>query len=173
LKPLISLIVAAAEDGAIGRNNDMLWHLPDDFRWFKTKTLGHPIIMGRNTMNSLRKALPGRRNMVISSRDSDLLPDFEHYNSLDEALAAAALSDSGEIMIIGGGSVYALALNLADRVYLTRVHATFPDAEVFFHLPFEGWERQFAEFHPMDEKHAYPFTFEIWNRNLSAEKSNP
>jgi len=172
LKPLISLIVAAAEDGAIGRNNEMLWHLPDDFRWFKAKTLGHPVIMGRNTMNSLGRALPGRRNLVISSRNADLLPGFIYFPSLETAVQNAAQSDSDEIMIIGGGSVYSLALPMADRIYLTRVHAEFPAAEVHFHMPAEGWVRSFTEFHPMDERHAYNFTFEIWNRDTSTTKTS-
>jgi dihydrofolate reductase len=165
LKPVISLIVAASENGAIGRNNEMLWHLPDDFRWFKEKTLGHPVIMGRNTMLSLGRSLPKRRNIVISRNKHAVLVGFDLFHSLEEAIASASETDKEEIFIIGGGSVYEQALPFADRIYYTRVQANFPDAETFFHLPKDGWKLEYSFFHPIDESHIFPFTFEIWEKS--------
>jgi dihydrofolate reductase len=162
LTSLLSLIVAAAEDGAIGRDNRMLWHLPADFRWFKEKTMGHPVIMGRKTMESLGKALPGRRNLVITRGNSALSEGFEAYSSLEAAIASARETDAEEIFIIGGGEVYRQAIPLADRIYYTRVHVRFPDASAHFYLPGEPWELVWSMQHPRDEKHALDFSFEIW-----------
>jgi dihydrofolate reductase len=164
LKPLLSLIVAAAEDGAIGHENRMLWHLPDDFRWFKKHTLGHPMIMGRKTMESIGRALPGRRNLVVSRNPPEQAEGFEYYQSLEAALQAAETTEQVEIFLIGGGSLYQQAMPLADRIYLTRVQAQFPDASVHFHMPDRGWNCVFSEEHASDEKHPYPFRFEKWER---------
>lgn len=164
LKPVLSLIVAAAEDGAIGHDNRMLWHLPDDFRWFKKHTLGHPMIMGRNTMESIGRALPGRRNMVVSRSIQEGTEGFEYYDSLESALHAAAAEEQEEIFIIGGGKLYQQAIPLAGRIYLTRVQAEFPDASVHFQMPEQGWHCVFSEEHASDEKHLFPFRFEIWER---------
>lgn len=146
----------------------MLWHLPADFRWFKEKTLGHPVIMGRKTMHSLGKALPGRRNLVITRGNGEILPGFEVYASLETAIAAAAETETEEIFIIGGGEVYRQAIPLANRIYHTRVHARFPDAAAHFYLPGAPWESVWSMRHPRDEKHVYDFSFEIWE-----PKANP
>lgn len=129
----LSLIVAVAENGVIGRDGDLPWHISADLKFFKETTTGHPIIMGRKTHQSIGRALPGRKNIVIS-RDPDFaVDDVVVVGDLDSALAAAG--DAAEVMVIGGAQIYALALPRADRVYLTEVHVTadgdtlFPDLD--------------------------------------------
>jgi len=159
------LIVATGEDRAIGKNNGMLWHLPDDFRFFKQTTMGHPLIMGRKTFESLKGALPGRRNIVIS-RNSGYKPEgAERSASIEEALAMAAAAGPEEIFIAGGGQIYKNSLHLADRIYLTMVHARFPEAEVYFPELNPGeWKEVKKDFHPEDERHRHAFTFLIFER---------
>lgn len=131
---MITIIAAITADrGAIGRNGDLIFHIPADLRHFKTLTSGHTVVMGRKTFESLPKgALPNRRNIVISSRDGFTAPGTETAHSLDEALAMAG-GDGREVFIIGGGRVYAEALDKADRLELTIVHAPTPDdADTFF-----------------------------------------
>lgn len=137
----ITLVAAVARDGAIGRDNALLWHLPEDLARFKALTLGKPVVMGRKTWDSLPlkfRPLPDRRNLVVS-RSATALPGAEVFASLDAALAACA---EPEVCVIGGGEIYALALPLAAKLALTEVDATFPDADR--HFP--AWPRdQFAE----------------------------
>ena len=137
----ITLVAAVARDGAIGRDNQLLWHLPDDLARFKALTLGKPVVMGRKTWDSLPakfRPLPGRRNLVIS-RTATVLTGAEVFASLDAALAACT---EAELCVIGGAQVYALALPRAHRLALTEVDAAFPDADC--HFP--AWPRpDFAE----------------------------
>lgn len=162
----LSLIAACAHDRVIGLDNRMPWHLPEDLRHFKARTLGKPIIMGRKTWDSLGRPLPGRLNLVVS-RQADLqLQDAEVCASLTAAIERAgqwALEQGAdEIMLIGGGQLYAEALPLADRIYLTRIDlmaqgdAWFPE--------FHGWQRTESDAHPaLDDRPAY--TFETWIRS--------
>ncbi len=161
----VSLIVATGEDRAIGKNNGMLWHLPDDFRFFKQTTMGHPLIMGRKTFESLKGPLPGRRNIVIS-RSQDYVPEgAERSASIEEALKMAAATGPDEIFIAGGGQIYKHSLHLADRIYLTMVHARFPEAEVYFpELNPNEWKEVKKDFHPEDERHRHAFTFLVLER---------
>ncbi|MCE4555299.1 dihydrofolate reductase [Roseateles cellulosilyticus] len=137
----ITLVAAVARDGAIGRDNALLWHLPEDLARFKALTLGKPVVMGRKTWDSLPakfRPLPGRRNLVVS-RSTPELPGAEVFTSLDAALGACT---EPEVCIIGGAEIYALALPRASRLALTEVDATFPDADR--HFP--AWPRdQFTE----------------------------
>jgi dihydrofolate reductase len=133
----ITLVAAVARDGAIGRDNALLWHLPEDLARFKALTLGKPVVMGRKTWESLPprfRPLPGRRNLVVS-RSTAELPGAEVFTSLDAALAACP---EPEVCVIGGGEIYALALPRADRLALTEVDATYPDADR--HFP--AWPRE-------------------------------
>lgn len=161
----VAMIVAAGEDNAIGKGHDMLWHLPDDFKFFKKTTEGHPVVMGRKTIESLGKPLKNRSNIVVTHNQ-----DFEQEgtvvkHSLDEALSHAKSLHDEEIFIIGGGQIYKLGLLLANKVYLTRVHAEFPEADVFFpELPANEWQLVEEENHPADERHAYAFTFQVFVR---------
>jgi dihydrofolate reductase len=138
----ITLVAAVARDGAIGRDNALLWHLPEDLARFKALTLGKPVVMGRKTWDSLPprfRPLPGRRNLVVS-RNSRELAGAEVFPSLHAALAACG--DEAEVCVIGGSEIYALALPHADRLALTEVDAAFPDADR--HFP--AWPRErFAE----------------------------
>lgn len=124
-------IVAAARDGAIGKNGDMIWHLPEDLRHFKKETLGHPVIMGRRTFESLPKgALPGRRNIVVTRNPEFSAPSVETAGSIENAIA---LCDSDEIpFIIGGEQIYRQSFPLLTRIYLTRIDADCEDADTFF-----------------------------------------
>jgi dihydrofolate reductase len=137
----ITLVAAVARDGAIGRDNALLWRLPEDMARFKALTVGKPVVMGRKTWDSLPakfRPLPGRRNLVVS-RSASALPGAEVFASLDAALAACS---EPEVCVIGGADIYALALPRADQLALTEVDAAFPDADR--HFP--AWPReQFTE----------------------------
>lgn len=159
----ISFIVAVAEDGAMGRDNQLPWHLPDDMRFFKRMTMGKPVIMGRKTFESIGKPLPGRRNIVLT-RDLDYrAAGCTVVHSVLAALEAAG--DVPEIMIGGGAEIYRLFLPEADRIYLTRVMTTVPDSDTFFPaLNEEAWQEVSREYHPADERHPFPFYWCILDR---------
>ncbi|RZJ07471.1 MAG: dihydrofolate reductase [Rubrivivax sp.] len=127
----ITLVAAVARDGAIGRDNALLWHLPEDMARFKALTVGKPVVMGRKTWDSLPakfRPLPGRRNLVVSRSSTDL-PGAEVFDSLDAALLACT---EPEVCVIGGGEIYAIALPLADKLALTEVDVVYPDADRHF-----------------------------------------
>ncbi len=131
--PKVSLIAGVARDGAIGRANQLLWRLPADLARFKALTLGHAVIMGRKTWDSLPakfRPLPGRRNLVLTRNPDAQLTDAEQFSSLDAALAACAGQE--RVFVIGGAEIYALALPLAERLELTEVEQDYPDADCFF-----------------------------------------
>lgn len=150
----LSIIVAVASDGAIGRANDLLWHLPADLKRFKELTTGHTILMGRKTFESLpRGPLPNRRNIIIS-RSLPAQPGAEVYPTIQQALEACASDE--EVFIIGGGEIYRQLLPDTERIYLTRVQASFPDAEVFFpELNPTEWIEEAREVYPRDERNEY------------------
>lgn len=150
----LSIIVAIASDGAIGRANDLLWHLPADLKRFKELTTGHTILMGRKTFESLpRGPLPNRRNIIIS-RSLPAQPGAEVYSTIQQALEACASDE--EVFIIGGGEIYRQLLPNTERIYLTRVQASFPDAEVFFpELDPTEWIEEAREVYPRDERNEY------------------
>ncbi|MFA9262827.1 MAG: dihydrofolate reductase [Undibacterium sp.] len=129
--PRISLIVACSENRVIGNEGKIPWHLPDDFRRFKERTVGHAIIMGRKTHESIGRPLPGRTNIVITRDVTRDIPGCVVAGNLDEALLKACETESEEIFIIGGGQIYAEALPKAERLYLTRIHAIM-DGDAFF-----------------------------------------
>lgn len=171
--PLITLIVAAGEDDAIGRDNDLLWKLPQDMRFFKNATWGMPVAMGRKTYQSMgSRPLPGRFNIVISRHpdtSSDRLPDLRFVSGLDAAIAWARETHCRELFIAGGAEIYALSMPLADRILLTRVHARFPDADAHFRgFDPEVWSLTSEQPFQKDEKHAYDFTIQRWDRKRAA-----
>lgn len=159
----ISLLVALAQNGVIGINNDLPWRLPDDLKWFKKNTLGKPIIMGRNTMESLgRRPLPGRKNIFISRHFQEHIEGFEHAASLSDAISLCG--DVDEVCIIGGAFLYESALDMVDRMYITRVEAE-PEGDTFFpEFNADLWKCIYSEQHEKDDRHAYAFRFEIWDR---------
>ncbi len=150
----LSIIVAVASDGAIGRANDLLWHLPADLKRFKELTTGHTILMGRKTFESLPHGpLPNRRNIIIS-RSLPAQPGAEVYPTIQQALEACASDE--EVFIIGGGEIYRQLLPNTEQIYLTRVQASFPDAEVFFpELDPTKWIEEAREVYSRDERNEY------------------
>lgn len=132
MSPRLALIAAVARNGVIGRDGDLPWRIPADLQFFKTATMGKPMIMGRRTFESIGKALPGRTNIVVTRSGDFTADDVEVAADFDQALAIAARQDAGEVMVIGGGEIYAAAMARADRLYLTEVHL---DAEGDVHFP--------------------------------------
>ncbi|HMP92050.1 MAG TPA: dihydrofolate reductase [Phnomibacter sp.] len=162
----VNLIVAAALNHAIGANNQLLWHLPEDMRFFKNTTWGLPIIMGRKTFESLGKPLPGRSNIVLTRQAYwQASPDVVKCSTLEEALLYAQSLRCRQCFVIGGAQVYKQALPYATQVYLTRVHTAPAQADAFFEFPIgEGWQCIFDKHFEADAKHAYAYTFETWQR---------
>ncbi|MEO9513427.1 MAG: dihydrofolate reductase [Flavobacteriaceae bacterium] len=158
------IIAAAAENNALGINNDLPWHLPDDFKRFKALTTGHKIIMGRKTLESFPKALPNREHIAIT-RDQNYSPKFPCtiVHSLKEAIALT--TDEEKSFIIGGGEIYRLAMELATDIALTRVHSSF-EADTFFPEIDSSWELIKEEYHPKDEKHRFDFTYMTYTKRL-------
>lgn len=161
---IISFAVAASENNVIGKNNQLLWSLPNDMKFFKNTTWGFPVIMGRKTYESLGKPLAGRTNIVIT-RQADWKADGTIVvSSLEEALKAAAATDAREAFVIGGGEIFKQALPIADKIVLTRVH-TVIDGDAFFpELSPADWEMEWHQDFEADEKHAYAYSFQIWRR---------
>ena len=160
---MIALIVAADENNAIGFQNKMLWHLPNDLKFFKNKTWGMPIIMGRKTMESLGKPLPGRHNVVISSQKDLILKGATVVHDLNEAITEAETANVNEIMIVGGGEIYKQAIEFADTIYLTRVHATVEEADTYFPVIDSAlFELESNVDFYKDEKHLFDYSFQTW-----------
>jgi dihydrofolate reductase len=165
---IISLIVAAGLTDEIGMSNDLLWHLPNDMKFFKNTTWGMPVVMGRKTYASIAgEPLPGRFNIVIS-RQPQFDPGSEKVwvvPSLDAAIAKAAETNCKEVFIAGGGEIYAQAMPIADRIYLTRVHEVFPEADVFFQkIDIRSWKLVSSLDFKKDEKHLHDFSFQVWEK---------
>jgi dihydrofolate reductase len=161
---LINLIVAAAENNAIGKNNQLLWHLPNDLKFFKNTTWGMPVIMGRKTFESVNKALPGRMNIVITRQAGWQADAVISANSLADAINKAAAAHYKEVFIIGGGEIYQQALPLAQQIFLTRVHTEIEGDTFFPELDATEWKLVSKDDFDADEKHAYPYSFETWSR---------
>lgn len=163
---ILSLIVAVADNNAIGINNTLPWHLPEDLKFFKRTTLGKPIIMGRKTFESLGKPLPGRVNMVLSHDAGLALPEgVLLFDSMESAIAHAEGLNVEEACVIGGGVIFNQVLDTAERMYITRVHTSVTDADTFFpNIDHTHWKLVWQEQHDADEKHKYGFTFEQYER---------
>ena len=160
----ISLVVAASDNHAIGKDNQLLWHLPKDMRFFKNTTWALPILMGRKTFESLgNKPLPGRLNLVITRQAGITYNGATVVSSLADAISMAKQNDYKELMVIGGGEIYTMALPMADIIYLTRVHTTI-EGDTYFPVLGTDWVMESSEPHLADEKHAFNFDFEIWHR---------
>lgn len=164
--PILCIIAAAAENNALGKDNDLVWHLPDDFGHFKKRTSGHKIIMGRKTFESFPKPLPNRMHIVIT-RDTDYKIPYDGcivVHSLEEALEL--VKDDSLAFIIGGGEIYRLALPYANQIELTRVHETFEADTYFPNFDEKDWQLVEKTFHPKDDRHAYDFTFLTYIRKI-------
>lgn len=159
---MITMIAAAGENNELGKENDLVWHLPDDFKRFKQLTTGHFIIMGRKTFESFPKPLPNRTHVVITRNTNYRKDGAVVVHSLDAALLKA--SSDTQPFVIGGGEIYKMAMEVADKIELTRVHGTF-DADTYFpELDKDTWELDSEEFHDKDTRHDYAFTYETWVR---------
>ncbi len=164
---IISLIAAASTNNVIGKDNKLLWHLPNDMKFFRNTTWGMPVVMGRKTYDALAgEPLPGRFNFVIT-RNKDWNPRNEKVKvvgSLDAAIAAASETDAKELFVIGGGEIYQQSMSIADKIYMTRVHVVL-EGDAFFPVIDESdWELASNLDFPIDEKHAYAYSFQTWER---------
>jgi len=161
---IISLVVAASENNVIGKNNQLLWHLPNDMRFFKNTTWAMPVIMGRKTFDSLeKKALKGRVNIIVTRHENLDVAEGEITiaHDLKSALKKAEETDCKEVFVIGGGEIFHEIMPKANKVYLTRVHATL-DGDTYFPELDKDWHLHNSEDHPADEKHAYDYSFQLW-----------
>lgn len=160
---MITIIAAISENNALGKDNQLLWHLPDDFKRFKKVTSGHHVIMGRKTFESLgKKALPRRTNIVITRQKSYNASCIVLADSFKKALQISQ-TDSNPY-ILGGGTIYKEAINIADRLDITIVHHTF-EADTFFpDIDLKIWKEVSREFHSKDDKHKYDFSFVMYER---------
>lgn len=159
---MLYAIVAHDQNRLIGGGNDLLWHLPNDLKYFKERTRGFPIIMGRKTFDSLGRPLPGRRNMVVTRQADWTAEGVEVFGSLEDALAALNGADA---YIVGGGEIYRVALPSVDVLYVTEVHAAIDGGDTWFPNYSEGFTETAREDHPADDRHAYAYSFVTLTRN--------
>ena len=158
---LVSAVVAASRNGAIGKDGSLPWHLPAELARFKQITMGRPIIMGRKTHESIGRALPGRKNIVITHDKTYKAKGCTVVSNLDEALAAAG--DAPEAFIIGGASIYELAMPVTNKLYLTRVKADI-DGDKYFRFDESDWKMVDSRLYPADEKNKYTYETQEWVR---------
>jgi len=159
---MITMIAAASENNVLGKDNDLVWHLPDDFKRFKTLTTGHPIIMGRKTFESFPKLLPNRTHIVITRNKDYASKEALVVHTMEEALAAA--QNDSQPFIIGGGEIYQLGLSYAACIELTRVHGEFEGDAFFPEVNSREWVLIQEQYHEQDEKHLFPFTYQTFKR---------
>ncbi len=153
---IVTIVVAIAEDNAIGNNNRLLWHLPADLKHFKNITTGHTVIMGRKTFDSVGKPLPNRRNIIITRQHIEI-EGCQVVSSLEDALTASSGED--EVFIVGGAEIYRQSIHLTDRIYLTIVHQKF-EADTFFpEISYSEWTQTERTDHEPDEKNKFPYSF--------------
>ncbi len=161
----ISMIAAIDEKRSLGKDAKMLWYMPRDLRHFKKTTIGHYVIQGRKTFEAFGKPLPGRKNVIITRNSEYKATDCQIVSSLEAGLELAHLSGDDEAFIIGGGEIYKLGLSYAHRIYLTKIHHHFEDANVFFpELDDKIWQIKEQHFYPADEKNAWDMTIVIYEK---------
>ncbi len=158
----ISIIVAVADNGVIGKDNDLPWRLSADLKHFKRLTMGHHLIVGRRTWESVGKPLPGRTFVVVTSRPGDDIDGLRFVTSIEAALKISASDD--EVFFAGGRGIYEAALDVADYIYMTRVHSE-PEGHAFFpEFDETKWRRVSAETHPADDRNEYAYSFVEYQR---------
>lgn len=160
--PRISLIVAMSRNRVIGRDNRLPWHLPDDLRRFKQITLGHHIVMGRKTWESINRLLPGRTTVIVSRDPKFAVEGAVVVGSIEHAVQLAR--DDSEVFIIGGAEIFRLALTIAERLYLTTIDADVEGDTLMPPIDFGAWRRIEAESHPVSDTNPLPWTFAIYER---------
>jgi dihydrofolate reductase len=164
---ILSQIVAVAANGVIGKDNDLVWHLPDDMAYFKEKTKGLPVIMGRKNYLSLPekfRPLPKRPNIVVTRQPDFEAPGCELAHSMEQAIALAQAHGHDEIFIIGGAEIYRQSLHLCQRIYLTEIHGEFEGDTFYPPLDKSQWEETSRTHHPADARHSHAFDFVIYER---------
>lgn len=158
----MNIIVAVAKNNAIGKNNNLLWHIKEDLVYFKKTTLGATVVMGRKNFESIGKPLPGRRNVVVSKTMNEI-EGIEIFRSVDQALGSC--SSNEEVFIIGGGEIYKQSISLVQRIFLTIVDVNIPDADTFFpELDMSQWREVFREDHSRGVSFEHPFSFIVLDR---------
>lgn len=162
---IISLVVAASENNGIGKDNHLMWHLPNDLKFFKNVTWAMPVAMGRKTYEELGKPLKGRLNIIIT-KQKDFKPEGTIVvNDFNSAVLVAEQHDYKELMVSGGGEIYKATIDIADKIYITRVHGVFEDADTFFPVIDETkWQLANNEDFYKDAEHAYDYSFQLWTR---------
>ncbi len=161
---VLSSVVAASTNNIIGKDNQLLWRLPNDMKFFKNTTWGMPVVMGRKTFESLGKPLTGRTNIVITRKKDWTAEGVKVVSNLDEAMATAADADAKEAFIIGGGEIYKQTMPLVHRIYITRVHAILEGDTSFPFIDEKEWELLSQLDFKADEKHKYDYCFQVWQR---------
>lgn len=161
MKKSITIIVAAAENNAIGKDNDLIWSLPNDLKRFKKLTSGHSIIMGRKTFDSFPGLLPNRKHIVISrNKNISFSDEVTVVNNFEDAIKESG--DDENPFIIGGGQIYKLAMDLGDKIELTRVHEEFKADTFFPKIDEDKWKLIHEEFNEKDERHQFSFTYKTY-----------
>lgn len=161
---IVSAIFAVSENNVIGKGNDLPWRMPADLKYFKKTTLGHPVIMGRKSFESIGRPLPGRHNIVLTRDPEYTAEGISVVHTLSEALESAAKEDAEEVFVIGGGQIYEKAFAFCDRLYITRIHSEV-EGDVFLpELDFSDWNLISEENHKSDGKNIHDYTFCIYER---------
>ncbi|RIV25198.1 dihydrofolate reductase [Fibrisoma montanum] len=160
----ISMIAAVAQNGVIGRNNDLPWHLPDDFAFFKRKTRHHPVIMGRKSLEALGKPLSNRTNIILTRDQNFTAEGVTIVHTLQEAVDAAKAVNDQEIYIIGGAEIYRMALPMATTLYITEIEKAYEGDSYFPEFDRADWQEVSRQHHPADERHEAAFDFVEYER---------
>jgi dihydrofolate reductase len=161
---IISFVVAAANNNVIGKDNQLVWNLPNDMKFFKNVTWGMPVVMGRKTFESLGKPLPGRKNIILTRQPGWKVKGTVAVKNFEDAVMLVKEMDVKEMMVIGGGEIFKLLFDKAKRIYLTRVDAE-PEGDTYFPaIDPKQWRLVSQSNHEADEKHAYNYSFQVWER---------
>lgn len=161
---IISFVVAAGKNNAIGKDNQLPWSLPNDMKYFKNVTWGMPVVMGRKSFDALGKPLNGRKNIIITRQSNWDVEGTIPVKSLEDAMFLVKAMDVKEMMVIGGGEIFRMAFEKAKRIYLTRVDAE-PEADTFFpEIDPKVWHLVSQKDHEADEKHKYNYSFQVWEK---------
>ena len=160
----ITLVVAASTNNVIGKDNQLVWNLPNDMKYFKNVTWGMPVVMGRKSFESLGKPLAGRKNIVLTRQKDWKAEGTIAVKDINDAFFLAQEMDYKEVMVIGGGEIFKMIIDRADRIHLTRVDATLEGDAFFPELKADVWKMVSHVDHPSDEKHKYAYSFQVWEK---------
>ncbi|MET0634767.1 MAG: dihydrofolate reductase [Chitinophagaceae bacterium] len=161
---IISMVVAAAKNNVIGKDNQLVWTLPDDMKFFKNITWGMPVLMGRKTFEALGKPLQGRKNLVITRNSDWNAAGVVTVSTLNDVRLLLKEMDVKELMVIGGAEIYKMLMGVTDRIYITRVDAE-PEGDAYFpDIDPNQFKLTSRDDHPADKKNAYPYSFQVWDR---------